>query len=56
MKLGLVAGQFGPDIAINFDLILGAEQLEAGKSSPVDEALLGARQPEALRTLAELVL
>jgi F420-dependent oxidoreductase-like protein len=27
MKLGLVAGQFGPDIAINFDLILVAEQL-----------------------------
>jgi hypothetical protein len=56
MKLGLVVGQFGPDIAINFDLIPEAEPLEAWKSSPVDSMLLGAAQPEALGTLAEFVL
>ena len=27
MRLGLVAGQFGPDITIDFDLILEAERL-----------------------------
>ena len=27
MQLGLLAGQFGPDIKINYDLILEAERL-----------------------------
>ena len=77
MNLGPVAGRFGPDIAIDFDLdgkkneamapvpdqlvdeiaLLGPrERVEAWKASPVNSMLLGAGQPEALRTLAELVL
>ena len=83
MNLGLVAGRFGPDIAIDFDFdldgekneamaavpdqlvdeiaLLGpreriAERVEAWKASPANSMLLGAGRPEALRTLAELVL
>jgi alkanesulfonate monooxygenase SsuD/methylene tetrahydromethanopterin reductase-like flavin-dependent oxidoreductase (luciferase family) len=33
-----------------------AERVEAWKDSPADSMLLGAGQPEALRTVAELVL
>jgi F420-dependent oxidoreductase-like protein len=50
-----------PDQLVDEIALLGpreriAERIEAWKASPVDSMLLGAGQPEALRTLAELVL
>ena len=50
-----------PDQLVDEIALLGpreriAERVEAWKASPVDSMLLGAGQPEALRTLAELVL
>lgn len=77
MNPGPVAGRFGPDIAIDFDLdgkkneamapvpdqlvdeialLAPRERVEAWKASPANSMLLGAGRPEALRTLAELVL
>jgi alkanesulfonate monooxygenase SsuD/methylene tetrahydromethanopterin reductase-like flavin-dependent oxidoreductase (luciferase family) len=49
-----------PDQLVDEIALLGpreriAERVEAWKASPVDSMLLGAGQPEALRTLAELV-
>jgi alkanesulfonate monooxygenase SsuD/methylene tetrahydromethanopterin reductase-like flavin-dependent oxidoreductase (luciferase family) len=50
-----------PDRLVDEIALLGpreriAGRVEAWKASPVDSMLLGAGQPEALRTLAELVL
>jgi len=50
-----------PDALVDEVSLLGpreriAERIEAWKASPVDSMLLGAGQPEALRTIAELVL
>jgi F420-dependent oxidoreductase-like protein len=50
-----------PDKLVDEVSLLGpreriAERIEAWKASPVDSMLLGAGQPEALRTIAELVL
>jgi F420-dependent oxidoreductase-like protein len=50
-----------PDQLVDEVSLLGpreriAERIEAWKDSPVDSMLLGAGQPEALRTIAELVL
>jgi alkanesulfonate monooxygenase SsuD/methylene tetrahydromethanopterin reductase-like flavin-dependent oxidoreductase (luciferase family) len=50
-----------PDRLVDEISLLGpreriAERVEAWKAAPVDSMLLGAGQPDALRTLAELVL